>query len=76
VYEEERRLCSTRAGQSCETTEECVSHSNCTAKLLQKTGKTITGKCERLATYKDDGAGFCKSDSATDQAYSSGSRPA
>jgi len=54
--------------------EECISNFNCSIKLLPKTGKTITEKCECLAGYKDDRAGFCKSYSGTDQDFLSGSR--
>jgi len=77
VFEEDKRLCSTRAGQSCKTYEECVSNSNCTIKLLPITGKTIPEKCECLPGYKGDGTGFCKADSeTTDQDYSKRARPA
>jgi len=61
VYEEERRLCATRAGQLCKTYEECISNSNCTTKLQPITRKIIPGTCECLGGFKDDGAGVCKS---------------
>jgi len=60
VYEEERRLCATRAGQSCKSYEECVSNSNCTIKLQPITGKTVPGRCECLGGYKNNVARSCE----------------